>query len=64
MPTIENNMHFCKNMLACKKCKAMKKDEAKCTSGYGHRYYPNSRQRSDTCIICGFDPHFEKYERK
>lgn len=21
-----------------------------------HRYYPNSRQKSDTCIICGFNP--------
>jgi hypothetical protein len=29
-----------------------------------HKYWPNSRQRSDTCLICGFDPHFEKYENK
>ena len=21
-----------------------------------HRYYPNSRQKSGTCIICGYDP--------
>ena len=21
-----------------------------------HRYYPNSRQKSETCIICGYTP--------
>ena len=34
------------------------------TKEHEHRYYPNSRQKSDTCIICGFNPHFENYGRK
>ena len=28
-----------------------------------HRYYPNSRQKSDTCLICGFNPHHENYKK-
>jgi len=33
-----------------------------------HRYYPNSRQKSDTCIICGFRPNWlipkEEFKKK
>ena len=25
-----------------------------------HRYWPNSRQKSDTCLICGFAPVWKK----
>lgn len=25
-----------------------------------HRYYPNSRTKSDVCIICGYDPKFKE----
>jgi len=24
-----------------------------------HRYYPNSRQKSDTCLICGYKPNWK-----
>lgn len=29
-----------------------KKQEQK----HEHRYWPNSRQKSETCLICGFNP--------
>lgn len=28
-----------------------------------HRYWPNSRQKSDVCIICGFNPIDEECEK-
>ena len=42
-------------MLRCKKCKANKIEQNKKFVCVNHRYYPNSRQQSDICIICGWE---------